>query len=158
MAGVHVEHATGFKVDNSIQAVEGGDMSAGDEHPGLKIARKMAEEADQLRPKLKRSAEERTVRWEWADFPRYSVEPCYFELNKFRPGEPLELLGFSLSLCVEPILSVSMVALKTRERFSKSTVQFGSPRAHCFRGEFLACRRQQGKFALPVHCRLSPCD
>jgi hypothetical protein len=57
---------------------------------GLRKVRKMAEQADRLRLELKSKTAESAVRWEWADFTRYSVEPCYFELNKFRPGNPLE--------------------------------------------------------------------
>jgi hypothetical protein len=76
-------------------------MNSVDEHEGLRIARKMAEEADRLRSELKHNAEERTVRWEWADFPRYSVEPCHFELNKFRPGEPLD--GSPIPRSPEPL-------------------------------------------------------
>jgi len=58
--------------------------------PGLERARKLAERADQLYPFLAKSAAKRVVRWEWATFTRYSLEPLYFELHMFLPGVPLE--------------------------------------------------------------------
>ena len=61
-----------------------------EEPRGLRIARTMAETAYRLYSDLVGNAAQRIVRWEWADFTRYSLEPCYFELHKFRPGEPLE--------------------------------------------------------------------
>lgn len=61
-----------------------------EEPRGLSIARKMAEAADELYPDLKSRTTERIVKWEWATFTRYSLDPLYFELNKFRPGGPLD--------------------------------------------------------------------
>ena len=37
----------------------------------------------------KEEAESSVVRWEWASFTRYSLEPCYFEINRYRRGDPL---------------------------------------------------------------------
>ena len=37
----------------------------------------------------KEEAESSVVRWEWASFTRYSLEPCYFEINRYRRGDLL---------------------------------------------------------------------
>lgn len=61
-----------------------------EEHQGLQRARQMAEVAQQKYRELVDYCAQRAVRWEWADFTLYSIEPCYFELHKFKPGEPLD--------------------------------------------------------------------
>ena len=61
-----------------------------EESEGIRIARKMAEVADQRYSDLMDSTARRCVRWEWATFRRYSLEPRQFELNKATPGEPLD--------------------------------------------------------------------
>lgn len=61
-----------------------------EETEGLAKAREMATQADRLYPELKRKADESIARWEWGDFTLYSLEPCYFELNKFPRGKPLD--------------------------------------------------------------------
>jgi hypothetical protein len=61
-----------------------------EESEGIRIARKMAAVADQRYRDLVEITARRCVRWEWATFRRYSVEPYHFELHKFRPGDPLE--------------------------------------------------------------------
>ena len=61
-----------------------------EEPEGLRRARKMAEVADQKYQELVEYCSRHAVRWEWADFTRYSIEPCFFELNKFLPGKPLD--------------------------------------------------------------------
>ena len=60
-----------------------------EEAEGLSIARAMAATADKRYSELAEGAERHVARWEWYDFHRYSLEPCYFELHKSRPGEPL---------------------------------------------------------------------
>jgi hypothetical protein len=39
--------------------------------------------------RAKRETEARVVRWEWASFTRYSLEPHYFERHRFRRGDVL---------------------------------------------------------------------
>lgn len=53
----------------------------------------MAARAERDYAGIKADAERRVVRWEWADFARYSLNPAYFEGMKFTrgkviPGEP----------------------------------------------------------------------
>jgi hypothetical protein len=45
--------------------------------------------ADWSYEQAKEEAESSVVRWEWASFTRYSLEPCYFEINRYRRGDPL---------------------------------------------------------------------
>jgi hypothetical protein len=56
---------------------------------GPQIAREMAAMAGQRYSSLLHDANQRVAKWEWWTTDRYSLEPCYFELNKFVPGEPL---------------------------------------------------------------------
>ena len=58
-------------------------MTARREH-----ARALASAADYTM--LKRDAEARIERWEWASFTRHSFEPAYFEVHKSTPGIQLE--------------------------------------------------------------------
>jgi hypothetical protein len=59
------------------------------ESEGSQIAREMAAMAGERYSGLVDDTNKRAVRWEWWTTDRYSLEPCYLELNKFVPGEPL---------------------------------------------------------------------
>lgn len=54
---------------------------------GTKRLQEMADRAGRAYATIKAEAERRVVRWEWADFSRYSFHPGYFEINKFSRGK-----------------------------------------------------------------------
>lgn len=56
----------------------------------MKRAKQLVKHAKVNYSGLKRDAESRVVRWEWATFKRYSFEPGHFEIEKVKKGKVLK--------------------------------------------------------------------
>lgn len=52
-------------------------------------AQQLAREAAASYGEIKRDAESKVVRWEWATSDLFSYEPAYFEINKYRRGRTI---------------------------------------------------------------------
>lgn len=57
---------------------------------GLERARALAKGAQRRYAKLKKEAEARVVRWEWASFAARSYKPAHLEISKTAKGKPLD--------------------------------------------------------------------